>query len=437
MIIRPKAISWFYENLPEMQIIEDKYRKIIEKNYLLSGFTVLDTPAIERVETLLSKWADDNEIYWIMRLKAWDKNNFELWLRFDLTVPLARYVAQYEWELDFPFKRQQIGKSWRWERPQKGRFREFYQADIDIIWNKKLSLFADVEIIQTIYNALLELNFWDFVLNINNKKLLYWYLENLWIEKINETISVIDKKDKVKSIIPMLEELSLKEKQINWILDLINLSLEKSNLEIISYFSKINNDLLKEGLEEIKFTYNNLLKFWISEKSIKLNPSISRWLAYYTWLVFETFIVWSESLWSISSWWRYDNLCYKFTKNSYPWVWWSIWLSRLLFVLNDLSLLKIDKKTSTDVLVLNLWEDFLDNCVSLVRKLRKSWINTEIYMDSSVKMAKQIKYADNKKIPYVIIMWEEEIKKGIVQLKTLDLWKQEELKIEEVLERIR
>ena len=436
MIIKPKSISWFYENLPEMQIVEEKYKKIIKKNYLLSGFTVLDTPAIERVETLTSKWADDNEIYWIMRLKAEEKNNFELWLRFDLTVPLARYIAQYEWELDFPFKRQQIGKLWRWERPQKGRFREFYQADIDIIWNWKVSLFADVEIIHTIYNALSELDFWNFVININNKKLLSWYLEYLWIEKINKAMLVLDKKDKVKTIVPMFEELLLNEKQIKWILDLIKISEEKNNIEILEFFSKINNDLLKEGLEEIRYTYNNLIKFWVLEKSIKLNPSISRWLAYYTWLVFETFIVWSESLWSISSWWRYESLCSKFTKNSYPWVWWSIWLSRLLFVLNDLWLLKKDKKTVTDVLVLNLWEDYLDENISVVKKLREVWINTEIYLDDSVKMAKQIKYANNKKIPYVIIIWEEEMKRWVVQLKTLSSWEQEELMVENIVDKI-
>ena len=178
---KPKPISWFYENLPGEQLVEDAFKNIIKSNYSLSGFTIIDTPAIEIVETLLSKGSDDNEIYWVKRLKADNVVDFDMWLRFDLTVPLARYVSQHEWNLSFPLKTQHIGKSWRGERPQKGRYREFYQADIDIIGNGNISLFADVEILSTIYNALNELNFWDFVIHINNKKILTGFLESLGI----------------------------------------------------------------------------------------------------------------------------------------------------------------------------------------------------------------------------------------------------------------
>jgi len=442
-MINIKWISWFEEKLPESQIIDENFKEIIRKNYSLSGFTPLDTPNIERVEVLTSKWANDNEIYWIKRLKSeWNEECvFEMWLRFDLTVPLARYVSKYEWEISFPFKRQHIARVYRGERPQKWRYREFYQADIDIIWNWKLPLFADVEILSTIYNSLKELNFGDFILNINNKKLLSWYLSSIWIEKIIETISIIDKKDKVNrdKLIIMFEWIDLKLDQINNILWLIDFSENKDiNLDkVFNFFDWIDNNLLKEWLDELKYIYDNLLSLGVNSKNIIINPTISRWLNYYTWLVFETFIVWAENMWSISSGWRYDNLCNHFSKNNFPGVWWSIWLSRLLAVLNELNKLNFNKKTVSEVLLLNLWDSTLEKNLKLINILRSNWINSEIYLDSNVKFAKQIKYADNKKIPFIIIYWEDEIKKWIIQIKKLESGDQQELKIEEIIKYIK
>jgi len=442
-MINIKWISWFEEKLPEAQIIEENFKEIIRKNYSLSWFTPLDTPNIERVEVLTSKWADDNEIYWIKRLKSqWDEGSvFEMWLRFDLTVPLARYVSKYEWEISFPFKRQHIARVYRGERPQKWRYREFYQADIDIIWNWKLPLFADVEILSTIYNSLKELNFGNFIININNKKLLSGYLESLWIEKIIETISIIDKKDKVNidKLIIMFEWIDLKLYQIKSILWLITFSENKDmNLDkVFNFFDWIDNNLLKEWLDELKYIYDNLLSLGVNSKNIIINPTISRWLNYYTWLVFETFIVWAKNMWSISSGWRYDDLCNHFSKNNFPGVWWSIWLSRLLAVLNELKKLNFNKKTVSEVLLLNLWDSTLEKNLKLINILRSNWINSEIYLDSTAKFAKQIKYADNKKIPFIIIYGEDEIKKWIIQIKKLESWEQLELNIEEIIKYIK
>lgn len=442
-MINIKWISWFEDKLPESQIIEEKFKEIIRKNYSLSGFTPLDTPNVERVEVLTSKWADDNEIYWIKRLKAEgeDKTDFEMWLRFDLTVPLARYVWKYEWEISFPFKRQQIARVYRWERPQKWRYREFYQADIDIIWNGKLSLFADVEILSTIYNSLKELNFWDFVININNKKLLSWFLESIWISNIIETIWIIDKKDKVsrEKLVSMFEWISIRNDQIIKILELINFSDNKQiNIEkVFNFFEQIDNNLLKDWLNELKYVYDNLISLWVDVNNLKINPTISRWLNYYTGLVFETFISDAESMWSISSWWRYDDLCSHFSKNNFPWVWGSIGLSRLLSVLAELNKLNYDKKTVSDVLLLNLWDNVLKQNLWLIKMLRDNSINSEIYLDGDTKIAKQLKYADNKKIPFVIIYWEEEIKKWLVQLKNLIKAEQKEVSIDEIVKFIK
>lgn len=435
-MIKPQAISWFNENLPENQIIEDRFKEIIRKNYNLSGFTPIDTPVVERLDILTSKWADDNEIYGLHRIngEVWD--DASLWLRFDLTVPLARYVAQYEWELTFPFRRQHISRVYRWERPQKGRYREFYQADVDIIWNWKLPLFADVEVLSTIYNSLKELNFWDFKINMNNKKFLWGFLSSIWIseDKIVQTISVIDKKDKVRGdkLKEMYLEVWIEENQIEKIREFINFWEENSSKDIIVNYSNIDNELLKEGIKELSFVYNSLIDLWVDESFIKINPSISRGLNYYTWTVFETFIAGYEKMWSVSSGWRYENLCWNFTKNSYPWVWWSIGLSRLIAVLNEVWKLEVSRKTNSKVMVVNMWDDMLKNNLDIVNALRKAWVNTELYLDCETKIQKQLKYAHNKQINYVIICGWNELENWIVQIKNIDSGEQVEIKQTEI-----
>lgn len=433
-MIKPKPISGFQENLPEAQIIEDKFKNIIKKNYNLSGFTPIDTPIVERLEVLTSKWADDNEIYWIHRINWEISDDSSLWLRFDLTVPLARYVAQYEWELNFPFKRQHIARVYRWERPQKWRFREFYQADVDIIWNWKLHLFADVEVLSTIYNSLKELDFWKFCININNKKFLEWFLDSIWIEDIVSTISVIDKKDKVRwdKLEEMFGNIWLKDSQIVEIKDFIKFWENSSSEEVLEFYSKIDNGLLKEWINELRYLYENLMKLWINKEFLKINNSISRGLNYYTWTVYETFIVWAEKLWSISSGWRYENLSSNFTKNNFPGVWWSIWISRLISVLYSLNKVSTNKKTYTKLLVVNTWEELLMDNLDIVKELRSMDVETEIYLDPNTKFSKQLKYANNKKIPFVLIYGEEEKKNWVFQLKILETWEQNEIKLSEL-----
>lgn len=435
-MIEVKPISWFYENLPEEQIVEDRFKEIIRKNYNLSGFVSVETLSAERVETLTSKWWDDNEIYGLHRLKGDNLENVELGLRFDLTVPFARYVAQNEWVLSFPFKRQQIQKVWRGERPQKCRYREFSQADVDIVWNGTLSLFADVEILSTIHNSLKELNFGDFVININNKKLLIGFLENIWVKDIVKTISIIDKKDKVKSIVPFLEEIGEWINQQKKIWELIKVSESVSNKDILSFFAQIENETLQEWLNELHYLFKSLIALGVEEKNLKINPSISRGLNYYTGTVFETFINGFEKYGSIASGGRYENLCSHFSKNNYPGVWGSIWLSRLLCILQDIWNIEYSQKVPTQVLVLNMWEELLQDNLEIVKTLRMNWINTEIYLDANVKIQKQFKYADNKKIPLVIIYGENEKKWGFAQLKNLQSGEQKEVLIEELVETI-
>lgn len=444
MTIKIDQISGFPENLPEVQIVEDNFKEIIKKNYLRAWFNSLETSLVEREDVLCSKWANDNEIYGLHRLNWEISDDSKLGLRYDLTVPLARYVSLNNDKLVFPFKRFQIQKVYRWERAQRWRFREFYQADIDIIWNGNLPLMADSEIISTIYYALKELEIWKFVINLNHKELLVWFLSDLWIseQRLLIIIAMIDKKDKVdsdkdnfpKTRNSMLVELN-DEKIVSKIIDFIKLWNNWNLNEIENFLWKDVGYLVKKWLEELKIIHNSLLSLWVPRESLKINPSISRGLNYYTWFVFETFISWYEKLGSIASWWRYENLTWNFIKNKYPWSGWSIWLSRLLSIIQEINKLIFTKKTLTNVLVLNLDEKYLNNYLTVLNYLRNNWINAEFYLETA-KIAKQIKYAENKWIKYILIMWDDEIDRGIVALKDLEKKEQIELKLEYVLEKI-
>lgn len=444
-LINAKAISWFPENLPEEQMIEDKFKKIIRDNYNASGFVSIETSVVEREDVLTSKWANDNEIYGIHRLN-WEKwSDSWLWLRFDLTVPLARYVAQNDNNLVYPFKRQQIQKVYRWERPQKWRYREFYQADIDIIWNWKLSLFADSDIISTLNNALKALEIPDYTIHINNKKLLFWFLDCIGInQNIQKIISIIDKKDKIDkddndytNTWKLLKEEVSDKVIFNKLIKYIQLWNINNNQKILKFFDWMQNDVLLEWIKELKYIYESLIWLWIDDKIIKLNPSITRGLNYYTWTVFETFIKWYEDLWSFSSGWRYEDLVWNFSKNSFPWVGWSIWLSRLLVILNEIWRLDKWRKTPTEVLVLNFDEKYIKEYIDILKILRQNNINSELFLDPNIKLLKQFKYAENKGIPLSIIIWEDEVKKWTVLIKNMKNREQFDIKKENIVKKIK
>jgi len=340
-----------------------------------------------------------------------------------LTVPLARYVAQHEWELKFPFKRQQIQKVWRWERPQKGRYREFYQADVDIIGNGEIPLFADVEVLFTTHTALKGLDVWNFVIHLNNKKFLTGYLTAIWIQEkdILETIAIIDKKDKVsrEALSELFQKISLSETIIKELMSFIDLSNKTDFHDVYTYFEKYDNELLSEWLSEVKYVYDSLIKLWLTSKDIKFNPTIARWLNYYTGTVYETFLTGYEQFGSMCSGGRYENLTSHFTKWSYPWVWGSIGLTRLLSILISEWVVTEERQSLTRVMVANLDDSHLSTYLDIVKNLRENDICTELFLDSSAKMKKQLKYANDKTIDIVIIIWEEEIETGTISLKNL------------------
>ncbi len=424
-------VSWFTELKPEEKIIEENILNIIKNSYQQVGYTQIETPAVEKNTVLTAKWWNEisKQIFWLYWLAQWCNDTKDYSLHFDLTVPFARYVIDHRSELTFPFKRSQIQKVWRWEKAQKWRFREFYQADIDVIWeelnnqNKNKYIFYDAEIIFTIIRTLknifnnLKLNC-SFKVKINNKKIIYWFIKDLnLLNKITEITTIIDKKDKIKTekFIELLKLEWLTKDQIIKIQNFIS-----QDIQTAEKFSS-NSEYL-EWINELKQVANLLEKLWICEYEIDF--WIVRWLDYYTWTVFETFIEEEIQLWSIASGWRYE----KFTrfidnKTNFSWVWWSIWVSRLeTFVFNKLN---YNKKTTSEYLILN-FQETNKQCINLFLNFLNEWKKVELYPEYD-KLKKQLKYADKKWINYCVILGENELKEKCYIIKNMKNWKQEKI----------
>ncbi|MFM1524297.1 MULTISPECIES: histidine--tRNA ligase [Helcococcus] len=432
-IVNPSILSGFMELLPDEQKLFDEIKLTIEKNFIKYGFVNLDTPLIEKEEILLSKGGGETskQIYRI------DKESTPQALRFDLTVSLARYVAMHANELNFPFRRYQIGKVYRGERNQKGRYREFYQCDIDIIGNEKLDIVNDGEIPSVIYNIFSDLGLGEVTFRVNNRKLLNGYLELISVSDFESIMRTIDKLPKIgiEKTKLELEKFGLNSLQITQIFDFINLT-ELENTEILDKLLKIeiSNDSYSEGLGELVKVYEYMKMFGIPEKNIKIDLTITRGLDYYTGTVFETFLNGYESIGSVCSGGRYDNLASNFTKQKYPGIGLSIGLTRLFYQLNDSKLLKKQEKTvSHNILVIPMNEEVLDYSIEVVNLLRNNDINSQIYLET-VKTKKKFNYADKMGIKNAIIIGETEKQNNTVSLKNFDNGNQEELKLENLVE---
>ena len=421
MVIAPQNISGFPEFLPEEQIVANRLMDIIRRNYERAGFTPIETPAVERLDILTSKGADDREIYGIHRING-SAEDADLGLHFDLTVPLARYTVEHFADLTFPFRRYQIQKAWRGERAQAGRAREFYQADIDIIGDGKLSIFADVEILGVIHGVLSDLDIGDYRMRINNRKILMGFLESLDIpSKIQSGVArIIDKRMKI-SADDLSRELAgiLGRADVTRVLDYIAVS-QTSNSEILTYLATFTHSTIVEGLSELQTVYQGALDLGVTESHLVLDPTIVRGLGYYTGTVYETFLVGHEGFGSICSGGRYENLASYFTTRTLPGVGVSIGVTRLLDYLFSSKKVTTDRKTPSELLITRHDDRYLSDYLALVREARAAGINTEIYLDGAVKFGKQIAYADRKGIPYVLVMGEDEQAKGIIQIKDME-----------------
>ena len=428
--VEPRTLAGFMELLPEEQILFEQMKQKIEKTYQKFGFLPLDTPIIELSEVLLAKAGGETE----KQIYRFNKGDTDLSLRFDLTVPLAKFVAKNYGNLSFPFRRYQIGKVYRGEKVQKGRFREFYQCDIDIIGDGELSILNDAEIPNVIYTIFKELGFDDFTIRINNRKLLNGLFESLsQSENATEILRIIDKIEKIgkEAVIEELEKIIVSKDSINKILEFIE--IDGTTDEKISKLQNLNieNEMFKTGLEEITETIKYIRIFGIPENNFKLDLTIARGLDYYTGTVYETFLNEHREIGSVCSGGRYENLAEYYTNKKLPGIGISIGLTRLFYVLNELNLIKAEQKSISKVLVIPMAED-LKVPIEIANKLRKQGINTEIYLNDK-KLKAKMKYADKLQIPYVIIVGEDEIDSGIVKIRNMETGEEKEWNYNESL----
>ena len=431
--VQPRTLSGFMELLPGRQIQFDRMAAIIRESFSLYGFTPLDTPLIEASEVLLAKGGGETE----KQIYRFNKGDSDLSLRFDLTVPLAKYVALNYANLAFPFRRFQIGKVYRGERAQRGRFREFYQADIDIIGDGKLDISNDAEIPAIIYRTFTSLGLRRFQIRVNNRKILNGFYAMLDLtRKSSDIMRTVDKLEKIgeKSVRDLLTapEIGLSDEQAAEILRFIE--IKGSNSEILASLEQYRgrNEKFDEGLDELGTMVKNLAAFGVPEANFALDLTIARGLDYYTGTVYETTMLDHPEIGSICSGGRYDNLAEYYTEKQLPGVGISIGLTRLFFVLEDQGYLNEQLNTApADVLILPMTED-MGPAISLATSLRGANVRTQIYGEQK-KFKQKMSYADKLAVPYVIFLGEDEIKDGAAAVKNMRTGEQVKLPVAEAV----
>ena len=432
--VEPRTLPGFMELLPQEQIIFNQIKEKIQKSYEKFGFLPLDTPVIEDSNVLLAKAGGETE----KQIYRFNKGDNDLSLRFDLTVPLSKYVAKNYNDLSFPFRRYQIGKVYRGERPQKGRFREFYQCDIDIIGDGELSNLNDAELPAVIYNTFKEMGFEKFTICINNRKILNGLFSSLELkDKSTEILRIIDKLEKIgkEAVIEELQKLNVENKSIEKIMNFIE--IQGNTDEKLYGLDKLNikDDIFQEGLKDLKEVIKYIRLFNVPDTNFKIDLTIARGLDYYTGTVYETFLDDYRKLGSVCSGGRYDNLAEYYTNRKLPGVGISIGLTRFFDQVYDLGLIKADKKSISEVLVVSMSEN-LEYATKVANVLRQNGINTQMYLENK-KIKAKFKYADKLQVPYTIVLGEDEEKNNTVTLKDMQTGEQQQISLEEVIKIIK
>ncbi|WP_352414990.1 histidine--tRNA ligase [Oscillibacter ruminantium] len=416
--LKPRTLSGFMELLPAPQQQMERIMEVLRETYSLYGFTPLDTPIIEASEVLLAKGGGETE----KQIYRFSKGDADLSLRFDLTVPLAKYVALHYNELSFPFRRFQIGKVYRGERAQRGRFREFYQADIDIIGDGKLAPINDAEIPAIIYKVFSTLGLKRFQIRVNNRKILNGFYAMLGLsEQAGDVMRTVDKLDKigadmVKAI--LVDDYSIFPEKADEVLKFIAITGgSEAILQALEGY-RGRNPLFDEGLDELTLVVKYLGSFGVPDENFVVDLTIARGLDYYTGTVYETALLDHPEIGSVCSGGRYDNLAEYYTEKQLPGVGISIGLTRLFYVLGEQGLLNPDLPTApTDVLILPMTDD-LAPAISFATLLRENGIRAQLHCEDK-KFKAKISYADKLRIPYVVFLGEDEIKAGIVACKDM------------------
>ena len=431
---KPRTLSGTLELLPNDQIVFNEMMDKIKKTYESFGFLPLDTPIIELSEILLAKAGGETE----KQIYRFNKGDNDLSLRFDLTVPLAKYASMYQNDLAFPFKRYQIGKVYRGERPQKCRFREFYQCDIDVI-SDKLDVINDAEMVNVIYEAFKLLDLAKFTICINNRKILNGLFESLELDdKKVDVMRIIDKIDKIgeDAMREELDKIGITQERIDKICEFISIS--GSTAEKIQKLKEmnINNETFLEGLKELEKVAKYVKEFGIPENNFRVDLKIARGLDYYTGTVYETFFDEFRNLGSVCSGGRYDNLTEYYTDRKLQGVGISIGLTRLYSQLKEMGLINESISSISKVLVVPMDEKCTEFALKVAKKIRENGINTEVYSSFNKDMKAKMKYADKLNIPYVCIIGENEINENCIMIKNMEEKTQEKVKVEEILEKI-
>ena len=435
-IIKPRTLSGFMELLPAPQTQMERLLEVLRSSYGVYGFTPLDTPIIEASDVLLAKGGGETE----KQIYRFQKGDSDLALRFDLTVPLAKYVALHYSELAFPFRRYQISKVYRGERAQRGRFREFYQADIDIIGDGKLDILNEAEIPAIIYKVFRGFGLSRFQIHVNNRKILNGFYTMLGLtEKSGDIMRTVDKLDKIgadKVKLILLEDCGLTEGQAEEILKFIAIS--GSNSQVISalegYAGK--NEMFDQGLAELKAVTANLSAFGVPEENFAVDLTIARGLDYYTGTVYETTLLDHPEIGSVCSGGRYDNLAGYYIEKALPGVGISIGLTRLFYVLDEQGLLNPALPSApADALVLPMTESPAE-AITLAEKLRSAGLRVQLYGEQK-KFKQKMAYANKLAVPFAVLLGEDEIKEGVCSVKNMVTGEQRKLTAEEAAAHIK
>lgn len=416
------------EWLPSEQIEFEKLKNLIGETYALYGFTPIETPVLERQEVLLAKAGGETE----KQIYQFAKGDHLLAMRFDLTVPLARYVAQYQNSLVFPFRRQAIDRVYRGERAQHGRFREFYQADADIVGRGSLDLRYDAEIISLVATTFARLNLGQFLIRINNRKIITGFLQAMKIMDSETVIQLLDKAEKIGEK-KMREELSLLRLDGLEIRKILQFAHIRGEIKlVIQDLLRLDlaNETFSQGIEELQTVAQALSALGVPADNYTFDCSIIRGLDYYTGTIFETKILNAPNLGSVCSGGRYENLVGNFAKTKMPGVGMSIGLTRLFFQLKEMGWLACQQKAISQIVVLPLTQD-LPAVLKIATQLRQHQIATEVYLqDCSFK--KKMQYADDLGVPYSLIVGDDELASQTVVLKDMTTGEQENLKLPQV-----
>ena len=428
--IKPRTLSGFMELLPAKQMQFERMTEILRDTYSLYGFTPLDTPAIEDAQILLAKGGGETE----KQIYRFQKGDSDLALRFDLTVPLAKYVALHYNDLAFPFRRYQISKVYRGERAQRGRFREFYQADIDIIGDGKLDILNEAEIPAIIYRIFRRFGLTRFQIRVNNRKILNGFYAMLGLtEKSGDIMRTVDKLDKIgpdKVKVLLTEDCGLSDDQADEILAFISIS--GTNARVLQALEGYQGKdaTFDLGLAELKAVTENLSAFGVPEENFAVDLTIARGLDYYTGTVYETALLDHPEIGSVCSGGRYDNLAGYYIDKPLPGVGISIGLTRLFYVLDEQNLLNPALPCApADALVLPM-TDSPAPAIALAERLRAEGIRVQLYSEAK-KFKQKMSYCNKLGVPFAVLLGEDELAQGKCSVKDMATGKQETLTPEE------